>query len=111
MTPPTDERFYIELLKLLLQVAWSDDELDPREAHALIGAARRWSVPPHELQRLERCLELGEPLPVPNLGLLRQSPEEVLSTVRTLIATDSQVHFAEEEMLGPVREMLGLPPA
>jgi len=54
MTPPTDERFYIELLKLLLHVAWSDDELNPR---------------------------------------------------------DAQVHFAEEEMLGQLREMMGMPPA
>ncbi|ATB30241.1 TerB family tellurite resistance protein [Melittangium boletus] len=111
MTPPTDERFYIELLKLLLHVAWSDDELNPREAQALLGAAQRWKVPLHELQRLERCLELGEPLPAPNLGLLRQSPDEVLSTVRTLIHSDAQVHFAEEEMLAQLREMLGLPPA
>ncbi|HYO71125.1 MAG TPA: TerB family tellurite resistance protein [Archangium sp.] len=111
MTTPIDDRFYIELLKLLLHVAWSDDELKPSEAHALIGAARRWKVPLPELQRLERCLELGEPLPAPNLGLLRQHPDEVLATARTLIGSDAEVHLSEEEMLGQIRELLGLDPA
>ncbi|MCY1082928.1 tellurite resistance TerB family protein [Archangium lansingense] len=108
MTTPTDDRFYIELLKLLLHVAWSDDELKSSEAQALIGAAQRWKVPLPELQRLERCLETGEPLPAPNLGLLRQRADEVLATVRTLIASDSEVHFSEEEMLAQIRELLGL---
>jgi tellurite resistance protein len=111
MTTPTDERFHIELLKLLLHVAWSDDEIDPREARALLGAAQRWKVPLPELQRLERCLESGEPMPAPNLGLLRQRPDEVLATARTLIASDTQVSLSEEEMLAQLRELLGLPPA
>ncbi|PTL76684.1 TerB family tellurite resistance protein [Vitiosangium sp. GDMCC 1.1324] len=111
MTTPTDDRFYTELLKLLLHVAWSDDELDPNEARALLSAAQRWKLPVPELQRLERCLELGEPLPAPNLGLLRQHPDEVLSTVRTLIESDANVHLSEEEMLAQIRELLGLPPA
>lgn len=111
MTPPVDDRFHAELLKLLLHVAWSDDELDPREAQALLGAAARWQIPPAELQRLQRCLELGEPLPAPNLGLLRPRAEEALATVRTLIASDGAVHASEAEMLAQVRELLGLPPA
>jgi uncharacterized tellurite resistance protein B-like protein len=111
MTTPIDDRFYIELLKLLLHVAWSDDEIDPREAQALVGAAARWKVPLPELQRLERCLELGEPLPAPNLGLLRQHADEALATVRTLIESDASVHVSEQEMLAQLREMLGLSPA
>jgi uncharacterized tellurite resistance protein B-like protein len=113
MTTPmnNDERFHVELLKLLLHVAWSDDEVDPREARALIGAAQRWKVPISELQRLERCLDQGDPMPAPNLGLLRQRPDDVLSTVRTLIESDTEVHLSEKEMLAQIRELLGLPPA
>jgi len=110
MTTPTDDRFHIELLKLLLHVAWSDDEIDPREARALLAAAQRWKLPLPELQRLERCLDLGEPMPAPNLGLLRQHPEDVLATVRTLIESDTQVNLSEKEMLTQIRELLGLPP-
>ncbi len=113
MTTPSnnDERFHIELLKLLLHVAWSDDEVDPREARALLGAAHRWKVPVSELQRLELCLDQGEPMPAPNLGLLRQRPDDVLATVRTLIESDTHVNLSEQEMLSQIRELLGLPPA
>ena len=111
MTTPTDDRFYIELLKLLLHVAWSDDEVDVSEARALLGAAQRWKVPLSELQRLERCLEQGEAMPAPNLGLLRQRPDDVLATVRMLISSDTTVHLSEQEMLSQIRELLGLPPA
>ena len=49
-------------------------------------------------------------MPAPNLGLLRQRPDDVLATVRTLIASDAQVHLSETEMLTQIRELLGLPP-
>ncbi|HEX8819395.1 MAG TPA: TerB family tellurite resistance protein [Archangium sp.] len=103
-----DDRFYLELLKLLLHVAWSDDEIDPREARALLGAAQRWKVPRAELESLQRCLDLGEPMPAPNIGLLRQRPDEVLATVRTLIASDTDIHLSEKEMIVQIRELLGV---
>lgn len=103
-----EDRFRIELLKLLLHVAWSDEEIDPREAHALIGAARQWKLPQEELERLERCIDQGEPMPPPNLGLLRQRPDDVLATVRTLIALDTNVHLSEKEMISQIRELLGV---
>ncbi|WP_093522519.1 TerB family tellurite resistance protein [Stigmatella erecta] len=111
MTTPSDDTFHLELLKLLLHVAWSDDELSPSEGRAILGAAQRWSVPALEIQRLERCLDKGEPLPAPNLGLLRQRPDDVLSTVRTLIECDTQIQSSEQEMLAQIRELLGLPPS
>jgi hypothetical protein len=107
MTTP-ENQFHIELLKLLLHVAWSDNEVDPREARALIGAARRWEVPQVELERLERCLDQGESMPAPNLGLLRQRPDDVLATVRALIALDTDVHFSEKKMIAQIRELLGV---
>ncbi|WP_075009946.1 TerB family tellurite resistance protein [Stigmatella aurantiaca] len=111
MTTTSEDTFHLELLKLLLHVAWSDDELSPAEGRAILGAARQWSVPASELQRLERCLDKGEPLPAPNLGLLRQRPGDVLSTVRTLIECDTQIQRSEQEMLAQIRELLGLPPS
>jgi uncharacterized tellurite resistance protein B-like protein len=110
MTTPSsnDDRFHLELLKLLLHVAWSDDEIDPREARALLGAAHRWKVPLAEVALLEQCLAQGKPMPAPNLGLLRQRPDEVLATVRTLIATDTDIRLEEKEMIAQIRELLGV---
>jgi hypothetical protein len=110
-TLPSDpERFYTELLKLLLHVAWSDEEIDPREARLILGVARQWKIPSEELTRLEDCLERGQPMPAPDLGLLRKRPEDVLLAVRGLIGSDAQVQLAEREMLAQIRELLGLPP-
>jgi hypothetical protein len=47
-------------------------------------------------------------MPAPNLGLLRQRPDEVLATVRTLIALDTNVHLSEKEMISQIRELLGV---
>jgi hypothetical protein len=110
-TPKSDqERFHTELLKLLLHVAWSDEELDPREARLILGVARQWKVPTEELARLEGCLEQGQPMPAPDLGLLRKRPEDVLLAVRGLIGSDARVQLTEKEMFVQIRELLGLPP-
>ncbi len=111
-TPPSPkDRFHTELLKLLLHVAWSDDEIDPREARLILGVARQWAVPAAELEALERCLELGQPMPAPDLGLLRSQPREVLLAVRGIIGSDAQVRLSEREVFEQIRELLGLPPA
>lgn len=112
MTTPSQPqtRFHTELLKLLLHVAWCDEEIDPREARLILGVARQWTIPPEELELLERCLELGQPMPAPDLGLLRSRPEDVLLAVRGVIGSDAQVQRSEQEMFAQIRELLGLPP-
>ena len=49
--------------------------LDPEEREQIRGSAVKWGVPPAELQMLMERLDEGEPLPVPNLKLLRRKPE------------------------------------
>ena len=110
MTTPPDDRFYLELTRLLLNVASSDDELHDQEVQSLLGASRRWGVPTEEAERLVGLLREGKPLPAPNLGLLRQNPDKVLAEVHALIHSDDVAHFSEHEMLAQIRELLGLPP-
>lgn len=107
MTSP-DPRFHVEVLKLLLQVATSDDSIDSAEIEQLMTAARGLSVPLQDLDALARCLKNGEPLPAPNLGLLRSNPEAVIQEVRSLISSDGAVHSSEIEMLRQIRELLGV---
>jgi hypothetical protein len=110
-TPPSNQdRFHLELLKLLLHVAWSDDEIDPREARLILGVARQWHIPAEDLALLESCLDLGQPMPAPDLGLLRTRPQDVLLAVRGVIGSDAQVRLPERESFAQIRELLGLPP-
>ncbi len=104
----TDPRFHVEVLKLLLQVATSDDRVDSSEIDQLMTAARALSVPLADLDALARCLKSGDPLPPPNLGLLKANPQAVIQEVQALISSDGAVHAAEIEMLRQIRELLGV---
>jgi uncharacterized tellurite resistance protein B-like protein len=110
MTAPShpDARFHIEVVKLLLQVATSDDRITPEEIENLVATARGMSVPLEELDAITRCLKSGAPLPAPNLGVLRARPDAVIQAARTLMSSDGHVHGSEIEMLRQLRELLGV---
>jgi uncharacterized tellurite resistance protein B-like protein len=107
MTTQTEETiFHTEVVKLLLQVAWSDDDLDPGEREQIRMAATKWGVPPSDLQMLMQRLDEGEPLPVPNLKLLRRKPEAAIAAARRLMLADGKIQAGEAEMLAQIKEML-----
>ena len=62
----------VETLKLLLQVAWADDTLDPKEREAVVKLGPAWGVPQETMDLLLKHLDMGKPLPQPNLKLLRE---------------------------------------
>src|SRR4051812_675 len=101
-----DVSFDTEVVKLLLQVAWADDVVDPREKAMIFGLARSWSVPEPELQVLMERLDQGQPLPQPNLKLLRTRPDDVLDAARALVASDGNVAPEESEMLIQIQALL-----
>ncbi|RKH22304.1 TerB family tellurite resistance protein [Corallococcus sp. CA041A] len=105
---PPEAQFHIEVIKLLLQVATSDDRVTREEIDSIIDTARGFSVPLTELSALTRCLQEGHPLPPPNLGILREDPRAVLDAVHTLIA--GHVHESEIAMARQIRELLGIAP-
>ena len=101
-----DVSFDTEVIKLLLQVAWADDEVDPREKELIFGLARSWFVPEPELKVLMQRLDEGEPLPQPNLKMLRTRPDDVLEAARALVASDGKVAPEESQMLQQIQELL-----
>jgi hypothetical protein len=112
MTTLSEETiFHIEVVKLLLQMAWSDDELDPEEREQIRGAAVKWGVPPADLQILLERLDQGEPLPVPNLKMLRKKPEAAIAAARRLMLADGKIAQGEADMLAQIKEMLTSAPA
>jgi uncharacterized tellurite resistance protein B-like protein len=103
----TEDGFNIEVLKLMLQLAWSDDTIAPEEVNVILGAAHTWGVPEKEVTELRRYLEEYEATPAPDLALLRSRPDDVLVAARALIACDGRIHASEEEMLEELRVILG----
>ena len=105
-TPTGDVVFDTEVIKLLLQVAWADDEVSREEKMMILGLARSWYVPEPEIKYLIERLDQGQPLPQPNLKLLRTRPDDVLTAVRGLVLSDGKVAGAESEMIKQIAEML-----
>jgi uncharacterized tellurite resistance protein B-like protein len=109
MAPPSDDPvFNTEALKLLLQVAWADDVLDPKERAFVERVGGEWKVPQPVLAELLSNLDQGKPLPQPNLALLRTRREAVLAASEALVASDGTIDAQESEFLTLVEELLGL---
>lgn len=98
--PPTDDdRFNLEVIKLLLKIAWVDQELEQHEKNLIVGAARSWSVPEPELKQLLARLEQGAPLPEPDVQLLRTRTDDVMTAARALVLADGKVKKEESALL------------
>lgn len=108
MTVSNEDRFNIEVLKLLLQVAWADGEVDEREALAILGLGRSWSVPEAELKVLRQRLDKKDPLPQPDLALLKTRADETIAAVRAMVLADGKIQRDEADMLQQISELLGI---
>jgi hypothetical protein len=105
--PSNDPVFNTEALKLLLQVAWADDTLDPKEREHIARLGASWQVAADELSRMLEHLDQGKPLPQPNLALLRTRPDAVIAAAEALVAVDGLIDLQEKEFLVMVEELLG----
>lgn len=108
MTPSTEDRFNTEVIKLLLQLAWSDRQLTHSEQLVIFGLGRSWLVPEPELQSLMAALKAGGPLPTPDLETLRSRPDDVLDAVRALAVSDGSFADSEKAMIERIKTMLSL---
>jgi uncharacterized tellurite resistance protein B-like protein len=105
-TTPNDGQFAFELVKLLLQVAWADDDVAPAEAEALLGYARKHALGEEQLDLLGACLAGRAPLPPPNLGFLKSRRLDVMRAVKELLTSDLHVAEEEEAILDQISSLL-----
>lgn len=104
--PIAEDDFNTEVLKLMLQLAWSDGQVDLQEVGTILGAARSWGVPEKEVAALKDALDGKAEPPAPDLALLRDRSDEVFEAARALIASDGRLRDAEMEMLEELRVIL-----
>ena len=103
---PADGQFAFELVKLLLQVAWADDDVASAEAEALLAYARKQDLSDDQLELLAACLAGRAPLPPPNLGFLKERRLDVMRAVKELLLSDLHVAAEEEAILGQISSLL-----
>ena len=105
-TEPDPGQFAFELLKLMLQVAWVDDDISPEEAGALMAFGRKSQLPAEQLELISACLAGKAPLPPPNLSVLKARRADVLRAAKNLVVSDLRVGAAEEAILEQISTLL-----
>jgi uncharacterized tellurite resistance protein B-like protein len=103
----SNKAFAVELVRLLLQVAWADHDVAHAETEALLAFARRTGSSQNELEELAAMLAGRLPLVPPNLSLLKARRAEVLRAVKELILKDVNVAEEEEQLLTQIAALLG----
>ena len=98
--------FALEVIKLLLQVAWADDEVAPEEAELLIAQAGRAGLAEEQIAELRTYLSGDAPLPPPNLGRLKERRVEVLRQVKSMLQSDLTVAPEEDAILEQISTLL-----
>ena len=101
-----EDRFNLEVLKLLLNVAWVDGAVEQHEANMLMGLGRSWSVPEAALQKLMECIAAAKRPGEPDYELLKTRPDDVLMAARALVLADGKVMPEESALLKRVKEAL-----
>lgn len=101
-----EKRLTHELLKLLVQLAWADDEVAPEESDHILFIARAADLEPASLTELESALTGRGKAPVPDLGLLRQHRDEALSAAKVLLMVDQRMDDSESELLDQLDQLL-----
>ncbi len=101
-----DDAFNLEVLKLLLHVAWVDGVVDQQEVQVLLGLGRSWSVPEGALQKILESVKAGRRPSEPNWALLRTRTEDALMAARALVLADGRVLPEESALLKRVQATL-----
>lgn len=105
--PSPQPEVNVEVLKLLLQAAWADDRLEPAERAGIAALGPKWGVPELVMSELLERLDMGKPLPQPNLGLLRLHRDAARSAAEWFVGVDGVIDDQEKEFLSTVDELLG----
>lgn len=101
-----EDQFNLEVLKLLLHVAWVDGSVDQHEANMLLGLGRSWTVPELALQKLMESIKAGKKPTEPDYALLKSRADDVLQAARALVLADGKVQAQEVELLKKVQAAL-----
>ncbi|GAB4567871.1 MAG: hypothetical protein Tsb0020_20740 [Haliangiales bacterium] len=103
----TDSRLPVEILKLLLQVAWADDRIEEAEAEQIWSVAQAAGISEDDRHELAECLAGRAPLPPPDLGYLRDHKQAAYAAAQRMILLSDEVARGELLVLEQIRVLLG----
>ena len=106
MTDADKAEFHWELMKLLLQVAWADDEVQGADRRLVLGLAERLGLSVERRAELDCRLEGLGSLPPPNMAMLKARKAEVIQTAEAVVMSDETIADDENEMLQQLHQLL-----
>ncbi len=101
-----EEPIAFELMKLLLQIAWSDHELQPDEKETVLNLADALLPSDARLAEVQRWLDGAAPLPPPDLAVLRAHKVDVLLEAKRVILADGEFGDDEQRTFIQVERLL-----
>ena len=102
----TAAELHREVIRLLVQIAWADRDIDASEQEHILDIARGAELADNELEDVKRALQDECVLPAPNIELLKRYRQDVIRAVRVLIARDGKFTSDEAVMLEQITKML-----
>lgn len=99
MALSAEDTFNLEVLKLLLFVAWVDGVVDQHEAQMVLSLGRSWTVPEGELQALLADVKEGRKPGEPDWALLKTRSDDAITAARALVLSDGNVKPEESALL------------
>jgi len=102
----TSERIGVEILKLMIQMAWADHEVVPEEADFILSLAEQVGASEFDKELFRQCLRDEAQLPAPDFGLLRQHKDAAIEAAQRLIAIDGRIAEDEQATLVSLRQLL-----
>ena len=101
-----DLKITIETIRLLLHVAWSDNDIAPEEYDYIFRMARNAGLTDEEIMAFDAAMRDRTRLYEPNIEILRPHRDEVLAHVQALISADDKIEQAETEILIKIASLL-----
>lgn len=102
----TDSKFTQETIRLLLYVAWADDDVAPEEYDYLLRMARNAGLGEANVLSLDGALRDRSVLRRPDFEYLKPYRSEVLTHVQELIEADDRIAPQEMEILHKIASAL-----
>ncbi len=91
MTTAAEQRFFREVLRVLVHVAFGDGRVSEQESFAILETARARGLPGEEIAALEAALSGKGPLPELDLPYLAEHRARVLEVARVFAEGDGLV--------------------
>ena len=102
----SEKSLKLEIVKLLVQVAWADHVIAAEEINYILDFAGKADLDGVDIAAISEALHERAKLPPPDMGLLRAHSDEALKAVAELITIDNEIVKDEIATMNEIKALL-----